>query len=226
MASTSAATRESVVPAKRYKSYTFADRLKVVKMSESGFSSLKIGKSLGIDSSLIRGWLRRYRKEGLDGLMPRSHRKTAHAGCQHPHYPDSIAKNAAGNSDMPSVSGYVHYVDNPILVRSMVDALTKYGIGSDRIFVGQAITDFSRSMVSGDTVVVNSLFDLSSNISRLLCVMEELLSSGITIVSLSDNCQAIAPKDTNPLVILKLLGKYLSGDWLDISASGHVCEEL
>ncbi|MCQ2066700.1 MAG: helix-turn-helix domain containing protein [Bacteroidaceae bacterium] len=217
MASSSAVTTESVLPvlrAKRYKSYTFEDRLKVIKLSESGFSSLEIGKSLGIDSSLIRGWLRRYRKEGLDGLVPRPHRKTAHAGCLR-----------LINSDMTAVRGYVHYVDNPILVRSMVDALLTFGIDSDKIFVGKDITDFSRSMASGDTVVVNSLFDLSSSTSRLLSILEELLQSGITIVSLTDNCQSIAPDATNPVAFLKLLGKYLSGDWMDIPTFRQVSGE-
>ncbi len=218
MASSSAVTTESVLPvlrAKRYKSYTFEDRLKVVKLSESGFSSLEIGKSLGIDSSLIRGWLRRYRKEGLDGLVPRSHRKTAHAGCLR-----------LINSEMSAVRGYVHYVDNPILVRSMVDALLTFGIDSDKIFVGNDTTDFLRSMASGDTVVVNSLFDLSSSVHGLLRIMEELLKSGITIVSLTDNCQSIAPDDTNPVDFLKLLSKYLSNDWMDIPALRQVSGEL
>ena len=64
---------------KKYKSYSIEDKIKAVSMSEAGISSTAISRELGIDSSLIRCWSRKYRKDGVDGLRPVSNRKTTYS---------------------------------------------------------------------------------------------------------------------------------------------------
>lgn len=53
-----------------YKRHPFAERKKVVEFYESGLSSKRIASKLGIDDSMVRSWIRKYRKYGLDSLQP------------------------------------------------------------------------------------------------------------------------------------------------------------
>ena len=55
---------------KPYKSHPFSERLKAVTMYCNGMGSKRIALALGIDESMVRAWLRKYRKYGLDSLRP------------------------------------------------------------------------------------------------------------------------------------------------------------
>lgn len=50
--------------------YPFSVRKRVVELYESGLGSKKISRETGIDSSLVRRWLRRYREHGQQSLQP------------------------------------------------------------------------------------------------------------------------------------------------------------
>lgn len=214
MASSSAATVKSLYPAsserKHYKSYSFDDKLKVVRMKESGMSSLEIGSSLGIDSSLIRGWLRRYRREGLDGLLRRSSKSRNSHLTIHRRPPVGTAPIGSAPTTQ---KGFVHYVDNPALVRSMVSTLLSFGIQPDNIIVGNDILESFCSFAAGDILVLNSLYDLSGDSIRLFHALEQLLRAGITVVSISDNGQEIKPDGSHPAELVSVLRNYITTEW-------------
>lgn len=200
----------------RYRSYSFDDRLKAVSMSEQGMSSLAISRVMGIDSSLIRGWIRRYKKEGLDGLKHKPYRNVP---AESPFTPvstldDSSQETVTSNGN---IKGFVHFVDNPALVRSMVNTLSAYGVHPDNIVVREDICEYLESLEPGDTLVINSLFDLSSNFSKMLFVLGDLLKADVTLVSISDNGQKIKPGDMDSLEIVSILKNYLSVAWMDVS---------
>lgn len=60
-----------------YKRHPFSEKEKVVNLYLSGLGSKLIARQMGLDSSMIRKWLRTYRASGLEGLQPapRGHRK-------------------------------------------------------------------------------------------------------------------------------------------------------
>ena len=220
MASPSAAATDSVCTAsekKHYKSYSFEDRLKVIRLSESGMSSLEIGNFLDIDSSLVRGWIRRYKKDGFDGLKPRSHKNPSLTIDTQDHVADCI-EDLKEDSDPHSSGkkGFIHYVDNPVLVRSMVNTLSAYGVHSNNIVVSEDIRDYSESLEPGDILVINSLFDISSDLSRMLSVLQDLLKTGISVVSISDKGQMIKPGNTDSVELVSILKNYLSIAWTDL----------
>ena len=200
----------------RYHSYSFDDRLKAVSMSEQGMSSLAISRAMGIDSSLIRSWIRRYKKEGLDGLKHKPYRNVTP---EIPFTPISTHNDSAQETvtSGESLKGFVHFVDNPVLVRSMVNTLSAYGVHPDNIAVSEDILEYYESLKPGDTLVINSLFDLSSNFSKILYIIGDLLKAGVSIVSISDNGRKIKPGDMDSLEIVSILKNYLSVAWMDVS---------
>lgn len=50
--------------------YPFSERKRVVELYESGLGSERISAATGIDSSIVRRWIRRYREHGLESLRP------------------------------------------------------------------------------------------------------------------------------------------------------------
>jgi len=60
-----------------YRHHPFSEKEQVVNLYLSGLGSKRIAREMGLDSSLVRKWLRRYRASGLEGLQPapRGHRK-------------------------------------------------------------------------------------------------------------------------------------------------------
>ena len=60
----------SARPKKVYRSHPFSERKEAVLLYHKGMGSKRIATELGIDDSLIRAWLRKYRKYGLESLRP------------------------------------------------------------------------------------------------------------------------------------------------------------
>ena len=50
--------------------HPFSVRKQVVELYESGYGSKRIATVTGLDDSLVRRWIRRYRTHGLDSLKP------------------------------------------------------------------------------------------------------------------------------------------------------------
>lgn len=186
---------------KEYRTYSLNDRLRAVSLSADGLSSTEIGRELGVDGSLVRRWLRRYRDEGLDGL--KSRRSSILVPDALPSAPDS------GRVSGPSaVCGFVRRVDNPSVLKSMVDNLASYGVDATSVTVGDSPTDYVRSLRFGSLLVVNSLFDLSSDIADLLLVLGEALDRRVSVVSLSDDGLRIDSTETDTASLLRRLGGY------------------
>jgi len=55
---------------KTYQMHPYSERLAVVSLYEQGYGSKRIAKMMGIDDSLIRTWLRKYRAGGKQALEP------------------------------------------------------------------------------------------------------------------------------------------------------------
>lgn len=106
--------------------------------------------------------------------------------------------------------GFVHFVDNPVLVRSMVNTLSAYGLSLGDITIGDDARILARSMSAGETLVINSFFDFSSDFSKMLYIVEDILRAGITIVSISDNGMEIKPGYTDSLGLVSIFKNYLS----------------
>ena len=60
---------------RRYTNHPFSERKLVVDLHEYGLGSKRIAHMMGIDDSMIRSWLRRYQKGGLESLQPYRHVK-------------------------------------------------------------------------------------------------------------------------------------------------------
>lgn len=60
----------STATKRRYTNHPFAERKLVVDLHEYGLGSKRIAHLMGIDDSMIRAWLRRYQKGGLESLRP------------------------------------------------------------------------------------------------------------------------------------------------------------
>ena len=50
--------------------HPFSERKRAVELYEQGLSSRQISRTMGIDASMIRDWVRRYRAHGLEALRP------------------------------------------------------------------------------------------------------------------------------------------------------------
>ena len=66
--SESVTTAHEVRRKRAYNFHPFSEREKVVALYESGLGNERIAKLMGLDSSMVRQWLRRYRDAGLDAL--------------------------------------------------------------------------------------------------------------------------------------------------------------
>ena len=58
-----------------YKSHPFEERKRVVELYQSGLGSKRIARLTGLDDSLVRLWLRKYKSGGLDALYPYTRNK-------------------------------------------------------------------------------------------------------------------------------------------------------
>ena len=54
---------------RNYTRHPFAERKRVVDLYEQGLGCKRIARETGLDDSMVRQWLRRYRTSGLDGLQ-------------------------------------------------------------------------------------------------------------------------------------------------------------
>lgn len=50
--------------------HSFEERKRVVELYESGLSSKRIARKLGLDDAMVRSWIRKYRATGLESLRP------------------------------------------------------------------------------------------------------------------------------------------------------------
>lgn len=55
---------------RKYVLHPFSERKRVVELHEQGLSSRQIARATGVDASMVRNWVRRYRAHGLDALRP------------------------------------------------------------------------------------------------------------------------------------------------------------
>lgn len=189
---------------KKHKRYLVCDKLRAVTMSESGMGSIAIGEQMGIESSVIRGWVRKYRKYGIDGLRPASYGK----GTPPVVMTNGDERNLEGESESLKY-GFVRYVDNAALMRSMIGRLLSYGIRQKNIEVWKNFIDFLKTVNDGGTIVVNSLFDIATDISSLITTINSLSLSNITVISLEDGGAAILPEETKSGALLQLLHNYV-----------------
>ena len=104
--------------------------------------------------------------------------------------------------------GYIRRVDNPGVVQQMRRNLEQSGVQSPDITIGSDPRTYLRSQERGTVVVVNSLFDLSSDISSILEALREALSRGIAVQSLRDGGAVINASQTRGKALLDILGTY------------------
>ena len=104
--------------------------------------------------------------------------------------------------------GYIRRVDNPGVVQQMRRNLETSGVQPSDITVGSEPRAYLRLQEPGTVVVVNSLFDLSSDISGILEALREALSRGIVVQSLRDGGAVINASRTRSKALLDILGTY------------------
>ena len=104
--------------------------------------------------------------------------------------------------------GYIRRVDNPGVVQQMMRNLELSGIPSSDITVGNDPRSYLHSQEDGTMVVVNSLFDLSSDISGILEALREAFSRGISVQSLRDGKTILNASSTDSKTLLEILGTY------------------
>lgn len=211
-------------PTKR-RTYTYEDRLGAIRLHEEGLSSTEIESRTGIDSSIIRRWVRRYEAEGNDGLRRKNAPAIVDATINNGNpkiFGTAGTSESSGTTELPGTSestgtagsaalrGYVRSIDNPGVVRALVERLTEYGVPVESITVGDDSLGYLRSLRFGSRVVVNSLFDLSSDISEIMRILGEAFAQQIGIVSLGDGGITLSPDTTSTGELLKLLGAYAS----------------
>ena len=201
---------------KKHVRYPMSEKLKAVTMSESGMGSIAIGEQMGIDSSVIRGWVRKYRKYGIDGLKPASYGKSTPVNVM----PEGKEKGQDGGAE-DSKRGFIRHVDNAALMRSMIGRLLSYGIRRENIEVWENFSDYLKTIKDGETVVVNSLFDISNDISALITIINTLFNSNITVISLEDSGAAILPDGSESGTLLRILHNYVKVADIDTVPSGR-----
>ena len=104
--------------------------------------------------------------------------------------------------------GYIRRVDNPGVVQQMRRNLEQSGVQPSDITVGSDPRAYLRLQEPGTMLVVNSLFDLSSNISGILESLRDALSRGIAVQSLRDGGAVINASRTRGKALLDILGTY------------------
>lgn len=57
-------------PKRSYKRHSQSERLRAVELYYQGRSSNEVAAQLGLDSSMVRSWVRKYRSYGADSLCP------------------------------------------------------------------------------------------------------------------------------------------------------------
>ena len=60
----------TAVRSQTYQSHPRSERIRLVELYEQGLSSKRIARQLGLDDSMVRSWLRRYRVHGLEAMRP------------------------------------------------------------------------------------------------------------------------------------------------------------
>ena len=106
------------------------------------------------------------------------------------------------------IKGYIRRVDNPGVVQQMRRNIETSGVKSSDITVGNDPRLYLRSLEPGTVVVVNSLFDLSSDISGIMETLREAFSRNIAIQSLRDGGAVIDASRTKGRTLLDILGTY------------------
>ena len=204
------------------RTYTYEDRLGAIRLHEEGLSSTEIESRTGIDSSIVRRWVRRYEAEGNDGLRRRNAPSIVDATINNGNpklFGTAGTSESTGTTELPGTAestgsavlyGYVRHIDNPGVVRALVERLTEHGVPVESITVGDDSLGYLRSLRFGSRVVVNSLFDLSSDISGIMRILGEAFAQQIGIVSLGDGGITLSPNTPNTSELLKLLGAYAS----------------
>ena len=104
--------------------------------------------------------------------------------------------------------GYIRRVDNPGVVQQMMINLESSGVHHTDITVGSDPRTYLRSQEPGTLVVVNSLFDLSSDISGIVDALRESFSRGVAVQSLRDGEAVIHASLTGGKALLDILGTY------------------
>ncbi|MCQ2143160.1 MAG: helix-turn-helix domain containing protein [Bacteroidales bacterium] len=185
-----AKTRVSEKPERKYRSYSYEDRLDVIMMSDSGMSSTEIRDITGIDDSLIRYWVRRYRRNGMDALKRKRY-----------------SSAPIPTTGKPGIKGYVRYIDNPEILNAQFEKLRQAGIESEDIIVSVSAGSMLGEM-SGSTVVMNSLFDLASDLPGIIRLLSIALRKDVTIISLNDGKVELNSKDQDTVNILAMFERY------------------
>ena len=106
------------------------------------------------------------------------------------------------------IKGYIRRVDNPGVVQQMRRNLETSGVQPSDITVGNDPLTFLCSQESGTVVVVNSLFDLSSDISGIMDTLREAFSRNIAIQSLRDGESILDVHTPDSRTLLDILGTY------------------
>ena len=104
--------------------------------------------------------------------------------------------------------GYIRRVDNPGVVQQMRRNLELSGVPSSDITVGSSPRTYLRSQEPGTLVVVNSLFDFSSDITGIMDSLREAFSCGVTVQSLRDGKAVLDASATDSGALLDILGTY------------------
>ena len=97
---------ESVEKSRKCVAYGFAVRSRVVSMSESGLSSQKISEVIGVDPSVIRRWMRRYKAFGQSSLYPYLRPEHSEDGCHFPWKNRSHTREEKDREFMPAYLAY------------------------------------------------------------------------------------------------------------------------
>ena len=69
-----------ILETKSRRRHTFTERKRVVELYQAGLGSKRIAQTLGIDDSMVRLWLRKYRAYGIDALRPYWREKPSECG--------------------------------------------------------------------------------------------------------------------------------------------------
>ena len=104
--------------------------------------------------------------------------------------------------------GYIRRVDNPGVVQQMMSNLEASGVPSSDITIGSDLRTFLRLQEPKTLLVVNSLFDLSSDISGILEALREAFSRDIAVWSLQDGEVVLDASRTRGKALLNILGIY------------------
>ncbi|MCQ2137912.1 MAG: hypothetical protein MJY60_04325 [Bacteroidales bacterium] len=103
--------------------------------------------------------------------------------------------------------GFIHYVDNPVLIQAVSDSLTSYGVEKEQITIDYDSIDFIESLREGDIVIVDSLYDLMSSRFSMSEVLCKILDHHASLVSIRDNIQ-IGMDNDQFIHFLNIMKKY------------------